>query len=291
MTPEAYAGKYTNLTAMLYDGTLVRVQVDRYLSAKHAWDKDPEIRAKASKRATNGIAAYFKLYAKIKKELKKVPATFLIDGIGFKLAGILYPHEGKGSPAEVREILWLGSRYGLVTEKNAVQYVQDYTGLDCNGFVGNYWGLNPNTEMSGYDVSPRKKFSEIKPGDAIVFYYGTRDKKVDSHVAAIEKVLTSVLPADDAKKTFEMQLRVVDSGGPDLGVHAHDETYSLQKDAAGTIFAMRGKRHAYICGGPAKGTHRDVHRLLPPIGLGKAAFKAAEEFATSTAQGIADFVQ
>jgi hypothetical protein len=68
-----------------------------------------------------------------------------------KLVGV---YAGKGSPEDISDILWLARHYDLVDVQQTAaapkkhlrrdatwtlqHYCDDYIGLDCNGFVGNY---------------------------------------------------------------------------------------------------------------------------------------------------------
>jgi hypothetical protein len=58
---------------------------------------------------------------------------------------------GKGSPEEIIDALRLASLCGLIKSGRAgasdlATYVSTYIGLDCNGFVGNYFGLSPEVK-------------------------------------------------------------------------------------------------------------------------------------------------
>lgn len=52
-----------------------------------------------------------------------------------------YAHKsfyGKGSPEDAQITLQLAARFGLLNGGTLQKYCDDYLGLDCNGFVGNY---------------------------------------------------------------------------------------------------------------------------------------------------------
>lgn len=102
---------------------------------------------------------------------------------------------GKGSPAEITDLLrvaiivgrigigqdpsgWKAARFSLAT------YVRAFLTLDCNGLVGNYYGITPDTPVRGFAVSARarRQLSAVKQGDAVVTVNGAGDHE---HVALI----------------------------------------------------------------------------------------------------------
>ena len=47
---------------------------------------------------------------------------------------------GKACPWEIQETLQLASEVGAVTETNLLEFCRSSLGVDCGGFVANYWG-------------------------------------------------------------------------------------------------------------------------------------------------------
>ena len=88
---------------------------------------------------------------------------------------------GKGSPEEIVDTLRLAiamKRIGIgkdiagaaCARSTLADYVRDFISLDCNGLVGNYYGVNPENSIEFY-ASPakrRSKLADIAVGDAIV---------------------------------------------------------------------------------------------------------------------------
>lgn len=69
----------------------------------------------------------------------------------------------KGSPGEMQAVLRLACRLGRIgTGKDVAgqpaaaptlaAYAKQFFSLDCNGFVGNYWGLSPEVHQSNWAV-------------------------------------------------------------------------------------------------------------------------------------------
>lgn len=79
---------------------------------------------------------------------------------------------GKGSPEEIIDALRLATLCGLIKPGRAgagdlATYVKTYIGLDCNGFVGNYFGLSPEVKprawAQGMSV-PADDSAKVKAG-------------------------------------------------------------------------------------------------------------------------------
>jgi len=108
---------------------------------------------------------------------------------------------GKASPWEIQETLQLASEVGAVMESNLLQYCRSSLGVDCGGFVANYWGeacphmvdvapagwngILPRGFWSNTQLWPnvmsrrRQKVSDVKPGDAAVFFKDVKDNNPD----------------------------------------------------------------------------------------------------------------
>lgn len=80
----------------------------------------------------------------------------------------------KGSPAEMKQVLKLAFRLGRIGigkdvigqpagAATAPAYVKAFFSLDCNGFVGNYWGLSPEVHQSNWaDISAKTEAKVVK---------------------------------------------------------------------------------------------------------------------------------
>jgi hypothetical protein len=108
---------------------------------------------------------------------------------------------GKACPWEIQETLQLASEVGAVTETGLVEYCKSSLGVDCGGFVANYWGEScphmVNVAPAGWDgILPRgfwsnttlwpdvmsrrrQRPSDVKPGDAAIFFKDVIDNNPD----------------------------------------------------------------------------------------------------------------
>lgn len=259
MTPEEYSRRYLSLSALLEDFSLAEVKIDRYLNTGALYSEDPEVVKNASPRAKRAQAAYKKLYQAIAAELgvKKgpMPLTFKIGGIILSLMGVRRCFDGKGSPSEIRNVLWLASRYGHLEWSTAQSYCNDNLGLDCNGFTANFWGLIPdNVSTWDFDKNARKSFADIQTGDAIIFYKSLPKgpKPNCSHVAVVgsePKVSGSTL-------TFA----IVQSSGSEIGLHTTlGHQWELKLTKSGLVYSedtSSERRYRFFAAGPAKKTAR-----------------------------------
>ena len=255
MIPEEYARRYLNLSALLEDFSICEVKIDRYLNAGALYSKDPKVVKNASSRAKRAQAAYNKLYQAIAAELsvKKgpVPLTFTIGGITLALMGVRRCFDGKGSPPEIRHVLWLASRYGQLGSATAQAYCNDNLGLDCNGFAANYWGLIPDTVSTwDFDKNGRKSFDEIQAGDAIIFYKSLPKgpKPNCSHVA--------VVGSNPSVSGNQLSFAIVQSAGIEIGLHTTlGVNWELKKTKTGVVYSedeTSDRRYRFFASGPAK---------------------------------------
>ncbi len=253
MTPEEYSRRYLNLSALLEDFSICEVKIDRYLNAGPLYSKDKKVVEGASPRAKRAQAAFNKLYHAIGAELKKktVPLTFSIGKIWLELMGVKRCFDGKGSPREIRHVLWLASRYGHLEWATAQSYCNDNLGLDCNGFAANYWGLIPdNVSTWDFDTNARKNFDDIQTGDAIVFYKSLpkSPKPNCSHVAVVGSEPTV---AGDS-----LSFAIVQSAGNELGLHTTlGIQWELKKTKTGLVYSedtSSERRYRFFAAGPVK---------------------------------------
>lgn len=137
----------------------------------------------------------------------------------------------KGSPREIHDVLKLACRMGRIgtgkdilgmpcAANSMAMYARENFGLDCNGFVGNYFGLSPEVDQSNWaditaatekkvirntgdghywngwgvaavktldyiPLTPRKSASEVRTGDVIVVL---KDNSYWSHIAVVDHV-------------------------------------------------------------------------------------------------------
>jgi len=137
----------------------------------------------------------------------------------------------KGSPSEMCDVLRLACRLGRIgvgkdvagqpaATTTMATYAKEFFSLDCNGFVGNYWGLSPEVHQSSWAVitpsteslvlkktaggsywngwgmaavktldyiplTPRMAAREARSGDVLVVY---KDGMSWSHIALVDHV-------------------------------------------------------------------------------------------------------
>ncbi len=137
----------------------------------------------------------------------------------------------KGSPSEMHDVLRLACRLGRIGSGKDIAgqpaaamtmaaYAKQFFSLDCNGFVGNYWGLSPEVHQSNWAVitpktetrvlkktvggdywngwgtaavktldyiplTPRKAASEARSGDVLIIH---KDGVSWSHIALVDHV-------------------------------------------------------------------------------------------------------
>jgi hypothetical protein len=230
---------YLHLFVRLDDNSVALVSIDRYLNAGITGNPTHPRAVRAGQEKDGLLGA-------IARELKLPgipPLVLQIGGRTLNRHDIQMVFAGKGSPSQIRDILWLASRYRR-TNPSLRFYCERYIGLDCNGFAGNYWGIDPNTPIDSYDTNRRQKAAEVSIGDALIFY--KKGAASPFHLAVVDDVSVH------GDKLF---LAVVQSAGLELGVH-RDELgeQALQKNDKGHLFFTRagGSQLVFIAAGPAK---------------------------------------
>jgi hypothetical protein len=239
--PWDYASSvYLDLKAKLDDGTLVTLKIDRYLNnaLKLQRNKDAE-RAKDS--LLNHIAGELKVAS-------PGPLTFTIEGVTYDRLQLQRVFTGKGSPDGIRNVVRLASRFQLTDAKTANQYCTKNIGLDCNGFAGNFWGIDPNKPISDYNVNRRQAVTDVAAGDAMIFYLDGVAAPI--HIAVVDEV-------NGIGKQF--QVIVAQSMGLEQGLHRFDwGKLTPQHTKPGDLYARKtvsgvGDCTIYFAGGPEKG--------------------------------------
>src|SRR5262245_52625418 len=136
-TPVQYAERYWSMEVPFSDGS-VRVHVDKY-HIGHPAD------------------AQGKLWSKLKDHFhkhrdKSYALSLIVNRVqhDFRstdelLRRVVSPYYGKGSPEDCQITLQIAVMLGESSKGQLQKYCDDYLGLDCNGFVGNYlwheWGV------------------------------------------------------------------------------------------------------------------------------------------------------
>ncbi len=266
MTPEqyteSYAGMWTWIVATNNEPVYTAAPIRNYLQNNLE-------SAGTKAQAQRAQAAYADLSRAIAKRLGRAPGpTFTIGEDTYVLLSLQRVFWGKGAPSEVQDALWLATLLDVVTAADVTRYCYESLGVDCGGFVANYWGFGkPSTtdlKPTGYaGMLPRDFWSEagnrrrsrpdqIRQGDAVIFFEGkvagndpsTRaPKKSDGsydttqgtkafHIGLVARV--------GATGDKVMQLRIAESSGsPSMyagnGVNARDVNIQSTTVAGGLV--------------------------------------------------------
>jgi hypothetical protein len=146
-------------------------------------------------RSINAQDARSKLFSAVAKRIGKsaLPDEFEFEGYPFVRTNLERVYMGKGAPDEIQDAIWMASCVGLVSPGILPSYCDNNLGIDCGGFAACYWGLGkpsagaprptgwggflPRTFWNTYRSNRRKHASQIKSGDAIIFF---KDVKGDN---------------------------------------------------------------------------------------------------------------
>jgi hypothetical protein len=150
---------------------------------------------------------------------KPLPAVFQVQGDQYVTTSLWRVYNGKGAPNEIQDALWLASLCGLVNEGTLGAYADQNLGIDCGGFVANYWGIGrpsagiPNpTGSTGYKPRTiwgmfpglrRKSASEIQVDDAAVFF---KDVKNDDPNIAAKQTPAGAYDRSSGSQAFHIGL-------------------------------------------------------------------------------------
>ncbi len=224
VTPYEYLRKYRNLTVNLISGGAVPgIDVHEYRNAQDVFDKRntdkdptndvdnisadhdagpgwytawPALRGKIAKHGTKiGPNRYtLKLpIAAAGAPSPAVPVTLTVN-----TAELAQAFTGKATPEVIADVLRLAVAFGLVAGNlGALQsYCDEYIGLDCNGFVGNYLRqegttlVGPTTPAKPNDFLPEARrltrLDDIRAKSVLCW-------KTAGHVAIVDFVYGKVL--------------------------------------------------------------------------------------------------
>lgn len=248
--PEDYLKRYHSMIVQL-DDSMQYMKLRKYVSGSSgaAWDARTPI--------INGLIAETKAAGKPASWVSS--SFFVADGVieyEIPALNIIHAYTGKGSPSEISDAVWMAHRFGQIInpkkpKASAVPlqtYADYYLGLDCNGFVGNYFGIDPNTSISEYQVKRRKDVDTIKPNDVLCWYRAWKDAKKWGHIALIDTIYR--------KDASSLDFKMVDWGVGAQDQHVKDRSKKLERDTDGSLYfeQKEGDETAkvYIC--PPPGT-------------------------------------
>ena len=188
MNPSQYTQSYSDLWSWIvdadgeasYSGTPIRNYLQN--NTKSSGTKDQALRA---------AKAYGDLMSAITRRLGSAPdVRFKIGEDTFIRLSLQRVYWGKGAPNEIQDAIWLATLLGVVRSSDLPRYCRESLGIDCGGFVANFWGFGRPTlaELSPKGAAGmlprdfwgegknqrrvRARASDIRPGDAIIFFKG-----------------------------------------------------------------------------------------------------------------------
>lgn len=242
MLASDYMHQFLDCPVVMDNWEVETASIDKYLNhgikprADEAWAaKDALLGAVVAETKTNWKALQFS-----------------IEGFVVTTRSIVRAFTGKASPSEVKDVLWLAHRYGFITNperkrrdsRALKEYTDAFCGLDCNGFVGNFEGIDPSTPVDSFGARPLRLTSvqDIDAGTTLV-WHAPGWTKPWAHIAVIDTVISRRDP---------LTFTVVQSGGPVLGVHSEvwiTKASEIMTDKDGHLYlsGFKGKAKVYIC--------------------------------------------
>lgn len=239
-------------------------------------------------QSARAAQAYSKLLAALPRVAglpagKPLPNVFEVQDDKYVTPSLWRVYNGKGAPNEIQDALWLASLCGLVDESNLSAYTDSNLGIDCGGFVANYWGIgrpsitSPNpTGATGfkpryiwgmYPNLHRSAPDQIRVDDAAVFFQdvkaddpniaaqqkpdGSYDSNTGSQAFHIGLVSSVTRVAGTNKVTLEIAESsgaLANSGGNGVNVRSLGQVTATV--AKGLVWCPDGKSRIYFTGRP-----------------------------------------
>jgi hypothetical protein len=271
MSPSDYVDNYLSFDVWLGD-TFTRAGVRNYLQSG------------LGAQSTNAGDAYRKLTAALAARLKlrgALPGVFTVEGDQYVSRSLWRVYNGKGAPDEIQSALWLASLCGLVDFSTVNNYTDSCLGVDCGGFVANYWGIghptptdqNPNG-ATGFKPRTiwetnrnlrRDQSTSICVGDAAVFFkdviqdnpdlaarqkadggYDTSSGSQAFHIGVVSSVSCQPGAGTVTLEIAESSGARAQSGGN--GVNVRSLGTVAAKVANGLVFCPDGSNRIYFVG-------------------------------------------
>lgn len=275
MKPYEYLRMYRDLSVSLVNGRVIPgIDIHEYRNAQDVFDprnndSDPDNNVDGMSADFDAGAgwtvAWSALRAKIAKHGKKLGKN--IYSLQFPLptkdqpapvggvpevvntAVLAQAYIGKGTPEICAAVLRFAEAFGLVAGNAAAmqKYCDEYIGLDCNGYVGNYLKqegsklVGPSTSANAGSFMPEvRRLSKL--GD--VKYRSVLCWKNVGHVAIIDLLYGPVLVGPDYK-TEMVRAMVCESTGARLipgDIHTDGLNYTLYEiypPKSGKVFRVK----------------------------------------------------
>lgn len=181
MPASDYVSTYLHLWCRINDQQAT-VAVRKYLQ------DNPEHRSMQAQRARQAHAALMHRIPSLSGYVANTPSPggFQVQGDQYLSHSISRTFIGKGAPNEIQDTIYLASLCGLVDAGTLAAYADNNLGMDCGGFVANYWGIGrptlthhnptgsdgfkPRWIWETYRAQRRTTLDEIQPDDAAVFF-------------------------------------------------------------------------------------------------------------------------
>jgi len=141
------------------------VYVQQYYSSEA---NDPNVRPRCKQEKRDLWNALKKLKIELITKTFYFPETDVLgkNGEPFYKPGFDRVFAGRGSPAEIRDVLRLAFRAGRIGKggirANFDSYVHDFITLDCNGFMGNFFNLSPHMHIANWATANAANTSDEK---------------------------------------------------------------------------------------------------------------------------------
>jgi hypothetical protein len=196
MTPADYARSYAQMMTWFWDGSSWLVKNAPIINYLQHNQSEQDKRAAAAQQALRRLLPGATGQANV-NQVK----TFNFHDYDYINNSISRCFIGKACPWEIQETLQLASEVGAIAEANLYEYCKTSLGVDCGGFVANYWGeacphmnqvapvgwngILPRTFWSSTQLWPdimsrrRQSASQITAGDAAIFFKDVKDNNPD----------------------------------------------------------------------------------------------------------------
>lgn len=202
-----YVSRYLRLPVWYDKQSSTNIQIKNYLQSG------------MGTQSANAANAYRALLAALPKLVgKPLGNVFEVDGDKYLTSSLWRVYNGKGAPNEIQDALYLALLCGLVDGRKLQTYADSNLGIDCGGFVANYWGMGrpsesdlspegatgfkPRTIWGKYPKLQRKAASEIDADDAAVFFKDVKND--DPNIAAQPKAAGGGYDSSTGSQAFHI---------------------------------------------------------------------------------------
>jgi hypothetical protein len=245
MSPLEYMNQYLKLQVTLDNWEADFASIDMYLN--HGIQPRSGVAWKAGDQ----------LIGEMSRETKLPWSSlqFNIEGFPIRPINIRRAFMGKGSPQDLKDALWLAHRYGYIRNParpragalTLKDYCRTYTGLDCNGFVGNYLAQHHNTSIEVYGALANRltRVEQIQSGTSLVWVPPQGGQYPHIAIVNSAQVVGDTLMWDLVQSSGSLI-----KGGPANGLRWGDwpkPVTAFKKDHRGHIYLPHGAVWLYPC--------------------------------------------